>query len=217
MISILLVDDHALMRQSLRALLSAEEDMTIIGEAGHGREAIELVAESLPDVVLMDVSMPQMNGIEATRQIKARFPEVKVVVLSMYSNEEYVVQMLQAGVSGYVLKAADSAEVVVAIRAAMADETFLSTPISRKVIQDYIQRVKERDKGDDFDLLTQREREVLQLLAEGASTQEIADQLHISTKTVETHRGNMMLKLGTANKTDLVKYAYRKGWAFWES
>ncbi len=211
-IKILLVEDHAVMRQGLKALLAEEADIEVVGEASHGREAVQQVSAVRPDLILMDVSMPQLNGIEATRQIRGLQPEVKIVVLSMYANEEYVFQMLQAGASGYVLKQADSAEVLAAIRAAMAGDSFLSSGISRARIDEYIHRAQARGE-DDVDLLTPREREVLQLLAEGQSNQEIAQQLHISVKTVETHRSNMMHKLGASNKTDLIKYALRKGWA----
>ena len=157
--------------------------------------------------------MPGLNGIEATRQICQNHPGVEVVILSMHSNEEYVFQVLRAGASGYVLKQSDSSEVLTAIRAALAGGSFLSPPISRAVIDDYIHRAEARGRSDTLDLLTPREREVLQLLAEGLSNQEIADQLSISVKTVETHRGNMMKKLSVESKTELVKYALRKGWA----
>ena len=200
------------MRQGLKALLAEEADLEVVAEAGQGREAVRLAIEAQPDLILMDVSMPQLNGIEAARQIRQLRPEVKIVVLSMYANEEYVLQMLQAGAAGYVLKQSDSAEVVAAIRAAMAGERFLSPAISPPRLQAYLRRAKARGE-DDFDLLTPREREVLQLLAEGHSNQEIAQQLQISVKTVETHRSHLMQKLGAGHKTDLIKYALRKGWA----
>lgn len=210
---VLLVEDHIVVRQGIKALLSDEPDIQIVGEADNGREALALVDTLQPNVVLMDISMPGMNGIEATRQVRQRHPEVKVVVLSMHANEEYVFQVLRAGASGYVLKQSDSSEVLTAIRAALAGGSFLSPPISQAVINDYVQRAESRGRGDDLDLLTSREREVLQLLAEGLSNREIAEQLSISIKTVETHRGNMMNKLGVSSKTELVKYALRKGWA----
>jgi DNA-binding NarL/FixJ family response regulator len=210
---VLLVEDHIVVRQGIKALLSDEADIQIVGEADNGREALALVETLQPNVVLMDISMPGMNGIEATRQVRQRYPEVKVVVLSMHANEEYVFQVLRAGASGYVLKQSDSSEVLTAIRAALAGGSFLSPPISQTVINDYVQRAESRGRGNDLDLLTSREREVLQLLAEGLSNREIAEQLSISIKTVETHRGNMMNKLGVGSKTELVKYALRKGWA----
>ncbi len=210
---VLLVEDHVVVRQGLKALFTGEGDIEVVGEADDGREALRRVSELQPDVVLMDISMPGFNGIEATRQIRQDHPDVKVVILSMHSNEEYVFQVLRAGASGYVLKQSDSSEVLTAIRAALAGGSFLSPPISRAVIDDYVRRAEARGRGRTLDLLTSREREVLQLLAEGLSNQEIADQLNISVKTVETHRGNMMKKLGVDSKIELVKYALRKGWA----
>jgi DNA-binding NarL/FixJ family response regulator len=210
---VLLVDDHRIVRQGLKALLANEPGIDVIGEADDGRTALTLIAELQPDVVLMDISMPGLNGIEATRQIRQRFPQVKVVILSMHANEEYVFQVLQAGATGYVLKQADSLEVLVAIRAALAGGSFLSPPISRTVIDDYISRAEARSFNPQPDPLTPREREVIQLLAEGLPNHEIAKQLHISIKTVETHRTHMMAKLGVKDKTELVKYALRKGWA----
>jgi DNA-binding NarL/FixJ family response regulator len=210
---VLLVEDHIVVRQGIKALLSDESDLEIVGEAGNGREALPLVASLQPDVVLMDISMPGLNGIEATWQIRQRHPEVKIVILSMHANEEYVFQVLRAGASGYVLKQSDSSEVLTAIRAALSGGSFLSPPISRAVINDYVHRAEVRGQNSDLDLLTSREREVLQLLAEGLSNREISEQLNISVKTVETHRANIMSKLSLDNKTDLVKYALRKGWA----
>ena len=211
--TVLLVDDHVVVRQGLKALLADEPDIEVIGEASNGREALDRLAELAPDVILMDISMPGLNGIEATRQIQQRYPDVRVVVLSMHANEEYVFQVLQAGASGYVLKQSDSLEVLTAIRAAVAGGSFLSPPISRTVIEDYVRRAEARGQADDLAMLTSREREVLQLLAEGRSNREIAEELTISVKTVETHRSNMMNKLGLDSKTELVKYALRKGWA----
>ena len=210
---VLLVEDHVIVRQGIKALFSDEPDLEIVGEADDGRAALQSVSELEPDVVLMDISMPGLNGIEATRQIRQNHPEVRVVVLSMHSNEEYVFQVLRAGASGYVLKQSDSSEVLTAIRAALAGGSFLSPPISRTVIDDYVRRAEARGGDEDLELLTSREREVLQLLAEGLSNREIAEQLNISIKTVETHRSNMMGKLGVSSKTELVKYALRKGWA----
>jgi len=209
---VLLVEDHVVVRQGLKALLADEPDVEVVGEADNGRQALRRVSELQPDVVLMDISMPGLNGIEATRQIRQHYPDVKVVVLSMHSSEEYVFQVLRAGASGYVLKQSDSSEVLTAIRAALVGGSFLSPPISRTVIDDYVRRAEARGQGNDLDLLTGREREVLQLLAEGLSNREIAEQLSISVKTVETHRSNIMSKLGLNSKTEMVKYALRKGW-----
>ncbi len=162
---VLLVEDHIVVRQGIKALLSDEPDLEIVGEADNGREALNLVSKLEPDVVLMDISMPGLNGIETTRQLRQNYANIKVVILSMHANEEYVFQVLRAGASGYVLKQSDSSEVLTAIRAALSGGSFLSPPISRTVIQDYVHRAEVRGQGNDLDLLTSREREVLQLLA----------------------------------------------------
>jgi DNA-binding NarL/FixJ family response regulator len=213
---VLLVEDHMVLRQGLKALFSDEPDIEIVGEAGDGRQALQLVAEIQPDLILMDISMPHLNGIEATHQIRRDYPGVKVVVLSMHTNEEYVFQVLRAGASGYVLKQADSSEVLLAIRAALAGGSFLSPPISRAVIEDYVRRAEARGRDSKIDRLTSREREVLQLLTEGLPNREIARQLDISVKTVESHRSSMLSKLGLSNKTELVRFALRQGWAMLE-
>ncbi|MDX1524453.1 MAG: response regulator transcription factor [Anaerolineae bacterium] len=210
---LLLVDDHQVVRHGIKALFANEPDIEIVGEADNGREALRLIPELEPEVVLMDISMPGLNGIEATRQLRQHYPDIKIVILSMHANEEYVFQVLQAGASGYVLKQSDSIEMVAAIRSVLAGGSFLSPPISRAVIDGYLSRAEARGQGQEPEVLTSREREVLQLLAEGNSNKEIADSLTISVKTVETHRSNMMRKLDARNKTDLVKYAIRKGWA----
>ena len=213
---VLLVEDHVVLRQGLKALFADEPDVEIIGEANNGREALRWVQELQPDIALMDISMPGLNGIEATRQIRQHYPEVKVVILSMHVNEEYVFQVLQAGASGYVLKQADSAEVLTAIRAALSGGSFLSPQISRVVIADYVRRAEARGRESGANRLTPREREVLQLLAEGLSNRAIAQQLAISVKTVESYRSSMMSKLGLSNKTELVRFAFRQGWAMLE-
>lgn len=209
---LLLVEDHVVLRQGLKALFAGEPDIEIAGEAGNGREALQSIEELKPDIVLMDISIPGLNGIEVTHQIRQQHPEIKVVILSMHAGEEYVFQALRAGASGYVLKQADSAEVLLAIRAALAGGSFFSAPISHTVIHDYLQRAETRGYGPDLDLLTAREREILQLLAEGCSNSDIAAELGISVKTIESHRTNMMRKLGASDKTDLIRYALRQGW-----
>jgi DNA-binding NarL/FixJ family response regulator len=211
-ITVLIVDDHAILRHSLSALLAEEPDIEVVGQAAEGRTATQLVAQHHPDVVLMDVAMPTLNGIHATQQIKSHYAETKIVALSMYADEGYVMQMLQAGVSGYVLKQADSFEVVRAIRAAVTAEPFFTPQVSKAILQTYQQRASSSGVPVDLARLTPRECEVLQLLAEGESNQAIADQLGISVKTVEAHRANMMLKLEARNKTDLIRYAMRQGW-----
>jgi DNA-binding NarL/FixJ family response regulator len=210
---VILVEDHVVVRQGLRALLADEPDIEIVGEASNGREALQRVQELQPDLALMDISMPSLNGIEATRQIRQQYPEVRIVILSMHTNEEFVFQVLQAGASGYVLKHSDSSEILMAIRAALAGGSFLSPQISRAVIDDYVRRGEDPGRGSKLDQITPREREVLQLLAEGLSNQAIARQLSISVKTVESHRSSIMSKLGLSNKTELVRFALRQGWA----
>ena len=206
-VKILLVDDHMILREGLRSLFANEVDFEVVGEADDGREALLLTEELQPDVVLMDVSMPNLNGIEATRQIRRYHPEVKVVILSMYADEMYVYQALQAGASGYVLKQGSAAEASKAIRAVYCGRAFFSAQISHTVINNYARRAKNLGSKEIPELLTSREREVLQPLVEGMTNRDIAQQLGISVKTVERHRSNMMSKLGLNNKTELIRYA----------
>ncbi len=210
-IRVLLAEDHTIVRKGLRSLLDGEAGIEVIGEAENGREAVEKVQQLLPDVVLMDIAMPGLNGLEATRQIKKRFPEVQVLILTMHANEEYIFQILRAGASGYVVKQAAPTELISAIRAAYRGDSFLSPSISRTVIQEYIRQAEATAEKDSYDQLTTREREVLQLIAEGHSNREIADLLHISIKTVETHRANLMDKLDIHSTAELTQYAMRKG------
>lgn len=210
-IRVILAEDHTIVRKGLRSLLEGEEDIEVIGEAGDGKEAITLVEQKKPDIVVMDIGMPQLNGLEATRRIKKKFPETKVLILTMHTNEEYVFEILQAGASGYVVKKAAPTELVSALRAVKQGESFLSPSISKKVIDEYLQRSGEAKRRGAFELLTDREREVLQLIAEGNSTRGIAGRLFISTKTVETHRSNLMEKLDLHGTADLTRYAIRMG------
>ncbi|MFA9452641.1 MAG: response regulator [Candidatus Aminicenantaceae bacterium] len=210
-IKVVLADDHTIVRKGLRSLLDDEGDINVIGEAGDGKEAIELVEQLKPHIVVMDIGMPVLNGLEATRRIIKKHPDTKVLILTMHTNEEYVFEILQAGASGYIIKKAAPTELVAAIRAVKQGESFLSPSISKKVIEEYLQRAGEEKWEDAFDLLTDREREVLQLIAEGLSTREIAEKLFISTKTVETHRMHMMEKLDLHGTADLTRYAIRKG------
>jgi DNA-binding NarL/FixJ family response regulator len=206
-IRVLLADDHTIVRKGLRSLLEDEANIQVVGEAEDGREAVRMTQQLLPDVVLMDISMPGLSGLEATRQIKERFPEVNVLVLTRHANEEYVLQILQAGASGYVVKKAAPAELMLAIQAVYRGDSFLSPAISREVIEEYTRRAG----ANDYDRLTDREREVLQLIAEGRSNREIAELLHVSMKTVENHRANLMDKLGLRSVAELTRYAIRKG------
>lgn len=209
-IRVLLVDDHQMMRQGLRALLSAETDIEIAGEAADGRTALDLVRTLLPDVVVMDIGMPELNGIEATRQIRTQHPKVRVVALSTHTDKRYVHHMLAAGACGYVLKIAAHGELVRAVRAASLGRTYLSAEIAGSVVE---RSTRAHDGGDvsAYSTLGAREREVLQLVAEGKTSAETAKEMHISVKTVETHRRNIAQKLGLRGTAELTKYAIREG------
>jgi two-component system response regulator NreC len=210
-IRLLLADDHAVVRSGLRLLLEAQPDLVIVGEAENGEEAIRRTAELLPDVVLMDIEMPGMNGIEAARRIKAQSPETSVLALTMYEDDQYFFEMLRAGASGYVPKRAAPDELATAIRAVSRGEVFLHPSLAGRLVQDYLQRRDVEEQEPTADDLTPREQEVLTLIAQGLSNAEIADQLVISAKTVDRHRENIMRKLNLHNRVDLVKYALRKG------
>jgi len=209
-IKVLIADDHTILRQGIKALLDNQSGIEVIAEAKDGREALTLIERLLPDVILMDIAMPGLNGLEATRRIKKKFPKIKVLVLTMYTNEEYVFQILQAGANGYLVKETAFQDLISAIKAVYRDEAFMSPSISKKVISRYTQRVRETN-DTACDILTTREREILQLIAEGSSSKKIAEALFISPKTVETHRTHIMDKLNIHNRTDLIKYAIRKG------
>lgn len=208
---ILIAEDHTIVRQGLSALINRQPDMQVVGEAKDGKEAIEKTKEMSPDVILMDIAMKHMNGLEATARIKKIAPEVKILVLTMYDNEEYIYQILRAGASGYLLKEAAMADLISAIKAVNGGESYLSPSISKKVIEDYIRRAEQGETAGFDDILSDREREILQLIAEGHTYEEIASILCISKKTVETHRANIMDKLDIHDKVGLVKYAIRKG------
>lgn len=209
---VLLAEDHTIVRKGLRSLLDKETGIEVVGEAEDGREAIVKAEELHPDVVVMDIAMPGLNGLEATRQIKKRFSDMKIIILTMHANEEYILQSLKAGASGYLVKKAAPAELISAINAVHKGNSFLSPSISRTVIDEYIRRSKEISEGEEgFEQLTVREREVLQLIAEGRKTREIAELLYISIKTVETHRAHIMNKLDIHSTAELTRYAIRKG------
>ena len=209
-IRILLADDHKITRQGLRSLLDKEFDMEVVAEAEQGRTAVRLVRELSPQVVIMDVTMPDLNGVEAARQIVSEFPDVKIIALSMHSDSLFVTEMLRSGASGYLLKDCAFEELARAIRTVVAGRTYLSPCIFGVVVNDYLHRLSKADFSGS-EVLTDREREVLQLLAEGKSTKQIALKLHISVKTVETHRRQMMDKLDIHTVAELTKYAIRKG------
>jgi len=207
---ILLVDDHKITRQGLRSLLENEQDMQVVAEAEEGRTAVRLAREMVPDVVIMDVSMPDLNGMEAARQIVGDCPDTKVIALSMHSDALFVTEMLKSGAAGYLLKDCAFEELARAIRTVAADKTYLSPSISGVVVNDYVHLLS-KGESVDAEVLSSREREVLQLLAEGKSTKQIALRLHISAKTVETHRRQIMEKLDIHSVAELTKYAIRKG------
>ena len=209
-IRVILVDDHQIMLQGLRALLDKQPDMEVIAEAGEGRTALRLARDLSPDVIILDVAMPDLNGIEAARMITSEMPEIKIIALSMHSDRRFVVEMLKAGASGYLLKDCALEDLVRAIRVVMANQTYLSPEVAGTVVDEYVRRSPDGDTSA-FSVLTVREREVLQLLAEGLSTKNIAARLHVSVKTVETHRQHIMEKLDTHSIADLIKYAVREG------
>lgn len=209
-IRILLVDDHQIFREGLRALLGAQKDFAIVGEAHDGREAVRLAKELKPDVVVMDVSMPRLSGTEATRQIVSACPQTKVLCLSMFADHRFVTAALEAGATGYILKDCAFEEFVQAIQSVHARETYLCTRVTQGALNHYKSPQKQSELAAP-NRLSPREREIVQLIAEGFSTREIADQLHVSIKTINTHREHIMEKLHLNNLADLIKYAIREG------
>ena len=209
-IRIILADDHKITRDGLRALLEQQSNMKVVGEVENGREAIRMALELKPDVVVMDISMPELNGIEATRQIRADLPATKVIALSMYADRRYVTGMMKAGVSGYLIKNCAFDELVSAINAVADNQSYLSPRVANTVMKDYAHILEQGDGSLDT-ILTSREREVLQLIAEGLPTKEIADRMHVSVKTVETHRQQVMRKLNAKSVAELTKIALREG------
>jgi DNA-binding NarL/FixJ family response regulator len=208
-IRVLLADDHRILREGIRALIEDQEDMQVVGEAEDGLETVKKVAKLQPDVVVMDIAMPLLNGLEATRQIRRDFPQVKVLILTMHDNEEYIRQVLAAGALGYVLKDAAARDLLGAIRTVNQGEAVLSPAITRLVIEDYLRWGDIRPE-DTTDGLTAREREVLQLIAEGYTNKEIAGIMSLSVKTVQSHRTNLMNKLDLHDRGELIKYAIQK-------
>lgn len=211
-IRVLIVDDHAILRQALRLLLEAAPEVEVVGDAANGREALTSVEKLLPDVVLMDMVMPGLNGLEATRQIRKRFPKTRVLILTGYMEDEQILGAIRAGASGYVVKRSDTEELLLGIQAVHRGNTYFSSAISGgDAINQYLWQAKKEDGRAGYELLTSREREVLQLIAEGYSNQRIAQELYISVKTVEAHKAHIMSKLHARNRTDLIRYALRKG------
>ncbi|HVB59741.1 MAG: response regulator transcription factor [Ktedonobacteraceae bacterium] len=210
-IRILLADDHTILRAGLRMMLNAQPDMEVIGEAQDGKQAINATMHLQPDIVLMDITMPDMGGIEATRQIKKIAPEVKVLVLTMHENDEYVFQALRAGASGYILKEAADTELITALHVLRSGQFYLSPSAQSVIVGDYLQRVHTGEEKDSYNNLTEREKEILKLVAEGYTNNQIAERLVISPKTVDTHRTHVMDKLNLHSRAELVKYAMRRG------
>jgi two-component system response regulator NreC len=208
---VLVVDDHTLVRAGIRALLEPAPAIEVVGEAEDGLSALAQVRALRPQVVLMDIAMPKMGGVEATRRIKDEFPDVQVLALTVHDNEEYLFQMLRAGACGYVLKKARPAELVDAIDAASRGETYLYPSMAKSLVGDYLRRVEAGEETDTYAALTVREREILKLLAEGYTSPEIAELLHLSVKTVSSHRQHIMEKLDLHRPAELIKYAIRKG------
>jgi DNA-binding NarL/FixJ family response regulator len=208
-VRVILAEDHTLVRAGLCALVRGLEGVEVVAEAGDGHQALEMVGSHWPDLVLMDVAMPGLNGLEATVRIAKEYPHVKVIILSMHANEEYVLQSLRAGAVGYLLKDSGTAELELAIRAVLRGETFLSPAVSKHVIEQYVQR--QEDPQSPFQILTPRQREILQLIAEGLSTKDIARKLDLSIKTIDTHRTQLMDRLDIHEVAGLVRYAVRTG------
>jgi len=209
-VRIMLADDHRMFRQGLRTLLDSRDDMDVVGEASDGREAVEMAAQLSPEVIIMDVSMPGLNGVEATRKIMVEHPGTKIIGLSMHTDRRYTSELLKAGASGYLPKDGAFEELEQAVRAVMSGEVYLSPRIAAGLVDDYVRQPRDAAPSV-FERLTAREREVLQLMAEGQATKEIAATLHVSVKTVETHRRQIMEKLNIYSVAELTKYAIREG------
>ncbi len=210
-IRLLIADDHAIVRTGIRLLLDSQPDMEVVGEAQDGRESLAQAQKLKPDVILMDIAMPDMGGVEATRAIKETCPQAQILALTMHEDARYFFRMLQVGASGYVVKGADPSELLSAIRAVFQNKAYLFPSLARKLLDDYLQRVGAGVEKDSYAKLTSREREVLKLVGEGDTSREIAETLFISLNTIERHRTNIMGKLGMHNKSQLIRFAIRKG------
>lgn len=208
---ILLADDHGIVRRGMKSLLETEPGIEVVGEASDGREALKLCETLKPDIAILDVSMPMLNGIETTAQAVKNWPDLKIIILSMYADESYVVRALSAGARAYLLKEATEEDLLPAVRAVAGGRSFFSPAISKILLNDYVRHLKQRGLEDSYDVLTDREKEVLQLLAEGKTNKEVAALLNLGISTVETHRLKLMQKLGLHNTAEIVLYAVRKG------
>jgi DNA-binding NarL/FixJ family response regulator len=211
LIRIVLADDHVIIRSGLRLLLEQQPDFKVVGEAGDGREAVELISRHKPEVAILDIGMPELNGIEATRQITAAESRTQVVILSMHSDEGYVLRALKAGARAYILKNSAEADLIRAVRAVADGKSFFSPVISKMLLEDYVRQIRDKQVEDSYDLLTPREREILQLIAEGKTNKDVANILHLSVHTVDAHRGNILQKLNLHGVPELILYAVRKG------
>jgi DNA-binding NarL/FixJ family response regulator len=210
-IRILLADDHTIVRQGLARLLEEQPDLKIVGEAINGQAAVDKALELVPDIIIMDSAMPLLNGIEAAKRVRKSLPDCKILILSMYSHEHYIHQLLETGISGYLLKDSSGQDIIKAIKAAMKNETFLSPSISLKVKESYLSPQKKNTREDRYESLSNREREVFQHIAEGFSTKQITEMLCISTSTVKSHRANIMEKLGLTSPVQLGRFAIKLG------
>lgn len=208
---VLLADDHGIVRRGMRALLEDEPDIELVGEAADGREALRLALDLKPDIAIIDIAMPLLNGIDVTAQAAKQLPNLKAIILSMHADETYVLRALTAGAKAYLLKEATEEDLVPAIRAVAARKSYFSPAISKILLEDYLRNLQQRGLEDSYDLLTEREREILQLLAQGRTNKEVASLLDIGLSTVETHRSNFMQKLNLHNTAEIVLYAVRKG------
>ena len=210
-VRVLIVDDHAIVRDGVRMILEAQPDIEVVGEASDGREALEAARRLSPGVVLMDIAMPGMNGLEATAAIRQDLPDVQVLILTMHEDYEYFFELLRAGASGYVLKGASSDDLVSAIRAVHQGGVYLHPAVAKNLVSDYVKRMEPGEDRARYDGLSDRERQVLKLVAGGETSRQIAEELFLSVNTVQTHRAHIMEKLGLHNRTDLIRYALRKG------
>jgi DNA-binding NarL/FixJ family response regulator len=210
-VRIVVTDDHTLIRRGIVGLLDAQPDMEVVGEAGNTHEALERVAALSPDVVLMDIAMPDGNGIDAAREMKKRFPGVQVLMLTVHDREDYLFQALRAGAAGYILKGADVQDLLLAVRTVHRGEVYLYPSLTKKLLGDFLQRAEAGEDRASFDNLSEREREVLRLIAQGKTSPEIARMLFLSPHTVQTHRDHIMEKLNLHRKAELIKYAIQKG------